>query len=480
MTGVDDPSALRALETSLPGGEEIYRRLVEISPDAITLTDLSMKVILCNNQAARLHGYECAEKMIGASVLRGIAPEDRERALKNARKTLEVESVSNVEYTLLKTDGTRFPVELSASVIMDAAGNPSAFIAIVRDISERKEAEKALRASEERYRSLYLENPTMYFTVDPAGDVLSVNQFGAEQLGYTIEELVGRPVLNVFYEEDKAAVSRQLEECLKHRGRVAHWEFRKVRKDGEVIWVKEAARAAQDSAGNVIVLVVCEDISEQKRTQEALRASEERYRALYQANPTMYFTVDANGMVLSVNEFGAEQLGYSIDELVGRPVLDVFYEEDKQTVRGQLEACLKMGGKVAHWEFRKVRKDGEVIWVKEAARATQDIDGKTVVLVVCEDITEQKRVEEQLQAAREELESRVERQILTSNTYGLTFRELTVLHLVAGGKADKEIATLLGISSLTVNKHVANLRHKMGASSRTEAGVRALKEGLVG
>ncbi|GAF67480.1 unnamed protein product, partial [marine sediment metagenome] len=105
--------------------------------------------------------------------------------------------------------------------------------------------------------------------------------------------------------------------------------------------------------------------------------------------------------------------------------------------------------------------------------------GKVATQAVVRDITERKRVEEAFQKVREDIESRVERRTQEVNGYGLTFRELTVLHLVAAGKADKEIATVLGISPLTAHKHLANILNKMGAASRTEAGVRALREGLL-
>ena len=90
-----------------------------------------------------------------------------------------------------------------------------------------------------------------------------------------------------------------------------------------------------------------------------------------------------------------------------------------------------------------------------------------------------RRAEEALQKLREELESRAERRMRRGSPYGLTFRELTVLHLVVEGKSDKEIAVVLGISTLTASKHLANILHKMGAASRTEAGVRAVRERLL-
>ena len=95
------------------------------------------------------------------------------------------------------------------------------------------------------------------------------------------------------------------------------------------------------------------------------------------------------------------------------------------------------------------------------------------------EIRERKQAEDVRRGAEEELESRVERRMQEVNGYCLTFRELTVLHLVAAGESDKEIATVLGISPLTAHKHLANILDKMGAASRTEAGVRALREGLL-
>jgi PAS domain S-box-containing protein len=145
----------------------------------------------------------------------------------------------------------------------------------------------------------------------------------------------------------------------------------------------------------------------QGRIEAALRASELRYKFLYEENPSMYFTVDTEGRVLSVNPFGAEQLGYAVADLVGRPVLQVFHGDDRESVERQLRVCVDNAGKPFNWEFRKVHSDGHVLWVREVARAVRDQDGRTIVLIVCEDITSRKAMEEELRRARDEMEQRV-------------------------------------------------------------------------
>jgi DNA-binding NarL/FixJ family response regulator len=123
---------------------------------------------------------------------------------------------------------------------------------------------------------------------------------------------------------------------------------------------------------------------------------------------------------------------------------------------------------------------GEVIFHDLTVEPLRDATGTIVGITGTSfDITERKRTEEQLQVARERLEGRVERQLQRRNPYGLTFRELTVLHVVAAGKSGKEIATELGISPLTVQKHLSNILAKMDAASRTEAVARGLREGLL-
>src|SRR5215472_13425453 len=135
-------------------------------------------------------------------------------------------------------------------------------------VTQHHRATDALRQSEEQWREVFEHNPVMYFMVNPTGTVLSVNGFGASQLGYTASELVGQSVLNVFFEEDRELVKAELASCAEKLGRSHNWEIRKIRKDGTVLWVRENAKAVRRSANDVIVLIACEDITERKNNEQ--------------------------------------------------------------------------------------------------------------------------------------------------------------------------------------------------------------------
>jgi PAS domain S-box-containing protein len=157
---------------------------------------------------------------------------------------------------------------LIGAATLEEGGNQG--VAFVLDLTERKRAEKDLRESEEQWKAVFEHNPTMYFIVDTSGIILSVNPLGAEQLGFTVEDLIGQPVRQLFHVEDRAAVERNAAICFNRPGQTMSWEARKVRNNGEVLWVREMARVMLIH-DRPVALIVCEDITERKRISEALR-----------------------------------------------------------------------------------------------------------------------------------------------------------------------------------------------------------------
>lgn len=266
--------------------------------------------------------------------------------------------------------------------------------AIMRDIGERRRAEAALRASEERYRSLYDDTPTMYFTLAMDGTVRSVNRFGAEQLGYQAEELIGHSVLGVFHEQDRETAAANLAECFAAPETTRHWEFRKVRKDGRMIWVQETARLAQSSTGETVVLVTCEDVTERKQAEQGL----EFFRTLLDHVDDSIEIIDPQGgRFLDGNAKAATNLGYTRDELLALTVPDI-----DPLVTGPIFSGLIQGLRDAPaplvLDSLHRRKDGTTFPVEVSAQLIR-LDKEYLVAIV-RDITERKRVEEALRLAK--------------------------------------------------------------------------------
>jgi PAS domain S-box-containing protein len=193
-------------------------------------------------------------------------------------------------------------------------------------------------------------------------------------------------------------------------------EYRMIAADGSTVWLRDIVTVTILDDRHVRLRGVMVDITEQNRAQDVLRDSEERYRTLYESNPLMCFTTNSEGKVLYINQSGAEQLGYTTEEIVGKSVLNVFYEDDKKTVLDQLTVCLQNPTHVAHWELRMVHKDGRILWVREFARSIHEINGNKAILIVCEDITERKGAEQALQKALSEI-GQLKDQLQAENIY---------------------------------------------------------------
>jgi PAS domain S-box-containing protein len=256
-------------EQALREREAKIRGMFDASIIGISIGDIEGRAIEANDAFLHMLGYDREDLASGRIHRTSITPPEwRDR---NARTRAELETFGKAqpfEKEYLRKDGSRVPVLIGAAVFQ-----PDRVVAFVLDISERKRAEQALRESEERWKAVFENNPTMYFMVDESGTTISVNPFGAEQLGFAIDELIGHPVLDLFHEEDREAVERNTAICFERRGQTMSWEARKVRNNGEVIWVRETARVMLIK-DQPVALIVCEDITERKRVSEALREIE--------------------------------------------------------------------------------------------------------------------------------------------------------------------------------------------------------------
>ena len=140
----------------------------------------------------------------------------------------------------------------------------------MRSRMERERAEQFLRDNENKYRLLYDENPSIFFTIDKQGTILSINKFGAKELGYTDEELIGSSIFNLSHKAHMAATKEHLQNCLLDPAKTHHWEQQKVCKDGSLLWVRESVRVITDTNGEKIIFMICNDITETHKLSEKL------------------------------------------------------------------------------------------------------------------------------------------------------------------------------------------------------------------
>ena len=235
--------------------------------------------------------------------MEAIHPDDRQR-IQDAALNRQSLGVYDEEYRILRPDGSLRWIWDRAFPIPDASGTVYRIVGFAEDITDHKRIEAALIESERRYRALFDDNPSMYFMVDTEGKVLSVNRFGAERLGYRVEELLGSQVLDVFYQDDREAVRQNLTACLAEIGQPKRWEFRKVRKDGSVIWVRETAQAVRNDQQIPVVLIVCEDITAIKETELALHDSKEFTNQILRSSADCIKVLDLEGRLQYMNDAG--------------------------------------------------------------------------------------------------------------------------------------------------------------------------------
>ncbi len=267
--------------------------------------------------------------------------------------------------------------------------------ALHSEISGRKRVEEALRQSEERYRLLVDTANEGVWSMDADHRTTYVNRAMAEMLGYAPSEILGKKVEEFFFPEDLAYHEQRMER--RHAGEDEVYERRFRRRDGSPLWTLVSAKALKSSEGAFAgSFAMFTDISERKRSEEAVREREARFRALFENAPLPYQSLDEKGFFLDVNRKWLETLGYEKKEVIGRWFGDFlgqgFVEHFDRNFPMFKEACAIDGV-----EFDMVKKNGGIIQVSFNGRVQLDAQGHFVCThCIFVDVTERKETERKL------------------------------------------------------------------------------------
>src|ERR1700730_12460456 len=345
----------------------------------------------------RMYGFDPAKKHPTDQELFAMAhSEDRQRVEEEVAKLFKNGQVLDVKFRILRPDG-QLRVIRDRGVAVFENGEIVRFVGVCMDITEEEKTTQDLRRSEFYLKEGQRLSHSGSWSFTPSGECDYWSPELYKILGFDPAKVIPSipDYLKLVHPDDRTIVEETINNMIAD-GVGCDIKKRIVRTDGEVRVIRCVGVPVFEKGKVLRFIGTLMDITEQELKTEELKRSEEQWRDVFENNPTMYFMVDARGIVLSVNPFGAEQLGYSVTELVGQPVVNVFCEADRKAAERNLATCLEQLGQEKSWDLHKIRKDGTIICVRETAKGVSRSSGP-IVLIACEDITQQHRMTEELQ-----------------------------------------------------------------------------------
>ena len=397
-----DITERKQMEKKLRENEERFRSIVENSHGGIGIVDSDFRIIYVNEQVTHILGYS-GEEMIGQD-FRNFLYGDAKSLIQDRyiRRQNGEEISSQYEFEVIRKDGERRTVEMKVALIRDGQGGVQT-MAEVLDITERKKALEALRESEEKFRNLAEQLPSMVF-INKNGRVTYVNKKCIEIMGYTEEEFYSSDFnfFSLVATESIGLVTSAYKRHMKGE-EVAPYEYALVTKEGRKIEAIISTKLIK-YRGEDAILGIVTDITERKKMERNLRSSEERLSLLFQYAPDAYYLSDLKGNFVDGNKAAEELTGYKKDELVGKSFLKLKLLSRKQMPKAaKLLARNALGKPTGPDEFTLNRKDGTQVTV-ELRTFPMNIKGKTLVLGIARDITEREKKEREVRENKEKFE----------------------------------------------------------------------------
>ena len=384
-------------DEALKESEERLKALSEASFEAIFLSEKG--ICLDQNQTAeRIFGFTRAEA-VGRHGTEWIVPEDREQVNNNMLSNYK----KPYEATALRKDGTTFPCEIQGRRINYQ--DRSIRITALRDITERRRAEKELLKSEERFKRIFENLQDVYYEAGMDGTILEVSPSIDKFSLYNRKDLIGKSLYEIYADPKERD---EFVELILDKGMVNDYEIILKDKDGSQRPCSITTLLMRDSQGTPVKLVgSMHDISERKQADEALRESEDRYRTLVGTIPDPVVVYDSEGRVTYVNNAFVRVYGWSREELMGGRI-DFVPPEETEATQEAWRRTLEDG--TVFFETKRWNKNGDLLDIQLRTAILRDQEGKHVLsIVIHRDVTALKQAETALRKAHDELEVRVEK-----------------------------------------------------------------------
>ncbi|OFY51275.1 MAG: hypothetical protein A2W85_04565 [Bacteroidetes bacterium GWF2_41_31] len=394
---VEDITKRKHAEEALIESEEKYRALFETSLDGISLLDLSGKIIFANKQVVKLFGYNHPSEFIGLNGFGLIHPDDKPKMDLYFKEFITTGVIANCEVRSVKKDGSEFIGEYSATIIKNANGDPVYMMDVVRDITERKRAEEALRESEARYRLLFEKSADGILIVDVETKTFKyANPALCRMLGYTEEELTTLWLADIHPKQDLQRVIAEFESLTRGDKTLAP-DIPCLKKDGGIVYadINSTNITIEGRACNVGLF---RDITSRKLVDEALKKSELRFKQISENSQESIWEVDNTGLYTYISPVIKELLGYDVEEIIGlKYFYDLFEPENKEELKQGAFEVFARKESFRNFVNCNIRKDGRKVILSTSGVPMLDNENNLIgYRGVDVDITERKQAEEAL------------------------------------------------------------------------------------
>ena len=408
-----DITERKKAEEALISANRQLNDIIEFLPDATLVIDKDDKVIAWNRAIEEMTGIS-KDEMIGKGDRAYSVPffgDRRPNLLIDARD----EELESRYRHVWKKGGIQYGATYDPSVyggkgaylfatgapLYDAHGNRAGAIESIRDVTEQRQAEEALRQSEEKYRELVENANSIILRMDYMGNVTFFNEFAQGFFGYSEEEIMGKNVVGTIVPPVESTTGRDLqlmvEDIAVNPERYAGNINENMRRGGERVWIAWTNKPIRSENGRVMeTLCVGNDITERKQAEEELKHSEERFKVFFECAPDPYYLIDLQGNFLDGNKAAEEAIGYKREELIGKNLFEanLLLPEDIPMAREQFARNI-LGYPSGPDEFVLNRKDGKQVFLEIRAFPTV-IREQHLVLCIARDITRRKQIEETL------------------------------------------------------------------------------------
>jgi PAS domain S-box-containing protein len=394
-------------EEALSQERYLLHALMDNIPDQIYFKDAAGRFLRINKALATFLGLSDPAQAVGKTDFDFLAEEHARPAYENEKEIIRTgQPLIGKEEKGAHLDGRMGWVSTTKMPLCDKDGTITGTFGVSRNITSLKRAEEALRESERRWRSLTEALPQLVWSAMPDGACDYFSAQWTEHTGVAETELLGWRWLQTLHPKDREPTRQFWLGSVTGR-HPYDVEYRVRRRDGEYRWFKTRGVPIRDGSGNIVKWFgTCTDITDLRQTEEALRASEQRFRGTFENAAVGIAHADSDGRWLRVNGKLAAILGYTVEETLHLRWQDFTYPEDVPASVEQLTALLRGERPSYSLEKRYVRKDGSVIWGQLAVSLQRDAAGQPAyAIAVMQDISERKRLEGELRQAKEAAEA---------------------------------------------------------------------------